>query len=184
MIDVFISHPTPCNKYQQSLLKLIDQKLEKYKLNPVNLGKKNWNYKKPMVPIKQLISGCKGAIIVGMERHHSFIGYEKETAAKKDDKKELVHKYSSTPWVHIEGGMAFQAGLPLLILKEKKLHPEGILDPNNSDSYIFEFEIEKNWKKLSPEMEKFIESWIEDIVKPDSSPSYQKKTPRRNTRRS
>ena len=60
--------------------------------------------------------------------------------------------------------MAYQAGLPLLILKEKKIHPEGILDPNNSDSYVFEFEIEKNWKKLSSEMEKIIESWIEEIT--------------------
>ena len=163
MIEVFISHPTPCNKYQTNFLKLIDEKLEKYGLTPVNLGKKNWNYKKPLLPIKKLISTCKGAIIIGLERHHSFIGYEKEMSTKKDDKKELIHKYSSTPWVHIEGGMAYQADLPLLILKESKIFPEGILDPNNSDSYIFEFQIEKNWKKLSPEMEKIIESWIDEI---------------------
>jgi hypothetical protein len=163
MTEVFISHPTPCNKQQASLLKLIDEKLEKHGLVPVNLGKKNWNYKKPLEPIKKIMSTCKGAIIVGLERHHSFIGYEKEAATKKSDKKELVHKYSTTPWVQIEGGMAYQAGLPLLILKEKKIHPEGILDPNNSDSYIFEFEIEKNYKKLSAEMERIIESWAEEI---------------------
>ena len=164
MIDVFISHPTPCNKYQESFLKLIDQKLEKHGFNPTNLGKNNWNFKKPLKPIKELISKCKGAIVVGLERHHSFIGYEKEKAASKDDVKELVHKYSSTPWIQIEAGMAYQAGLPLLILKEKKIYPEGILDANNTDSYVFDFDIEKNWKKLSNEMEKIIESWINEIT--------------------
>jgi len=163
MIEVFISHPTPCNKEQMGLLKLIDDKLEKHGLNPVNLGKKNWNYKKPLEPIKKLMSECKGAIIVGIERHHSFIGYEKEIATKKSDKIELIHKYTSTPWVQIEAGMAYQAGIPLLILKEKKIHPEGILDPNNSDSYVFEFEIEKNWKKLSLEMVMILESWIDEL---------------------
>ncbi len=163
MIDVFISHPTPFNKQQIGLLKLIDNKLESNGLNPVNLGKKNWNFKKPLEPIKKLMSGCKGAIVVGIERHHSLIGYEKEAATKKSDKTELIHKYSSTPWVQIEGGMAYQAGIPLLILKEKKIHPEGILDPNNSDSYVFEFEIEKNWKKLSVEMERIIENWIDEL---------------------
>lgn len=164
MIEVFISHPTPCNNHQTNLLKLIDEKLESIGLTPVNLGKKNWNYKKPLEPIKKLISVCKGALIVGLERHHSLIGYEKEIATDKSEKKELIHKFSSTPWVQIEGGMAYQAGLPLLILKEVKIYPEGILDPNNSDSYIFEFELEKNWRKLSPTMEKIIESWANDIV--------------------
>ncbi len=156
MIDVFISHPTPCNRYQKSLLLLIDKKLEKHDLTPVNLGKKNWNFKKPMEPIKNLMVTCKGAMIVGLERHHSFIGYENEIATNKNDKKELVHKFTSTPWVQIEGGMACQAGLPLLKLKEKKNHPVSILDPNTSDSYIFEFEKEKTtknchrrWIKLS-----------------------------------
>ncbi len=163
LTNVFISHPTPCNKQQIGLLKLIDNKLEKYGLNPVNLGKKNWNYKKPLEPIKKLMSECKGAIVVGIERHHSFIGYEKEVATKRSDKTELIHKYTSTPWIQIEAGMAYQAGIPLLVLKEKKIHPEGILDPNNSDSYIFEFEIEKNWKKLSSEMERIIESRVEEL---------------------
>jgi len=163
MTDVFISHPTPFNKNQTDFLKLIDEKLEKHHLNPTNLGKNNWNYQKPLKPIKELIIKCKGAIIIGLERHHSFIGYDKEGASNRNDKVELVHKYTSTPWIQIEAGMAYQAGIPLLVLKEKKVFAEGILDPNNSDSYIFEFELEKNCKKLSSPMEKIIESWIHEI---------------------
>ena len=60
--------------------------------------------------------------------------------------------------------MAYQAGLPLLILRESKLHPEGILDPNNSDYFVFDFVIEKQNKKLSNELEQFISSWIHNIT--------------------
>lgn len=42
--------------------------------------------------------------------------------------------------------MAYQAGLFLLILKEDKVYGEGILDPQISDSFVFEFEL-KNYKK-------------------------------------
>ena len=160
MINVFISHPTPYNKYQEEFLSLIQIMLKQYGLNPVNLGKNNWNYKSPLKPIREIMLTCKAAIIIGMERHHSFIGYEKEFAK---DSNELIHKFTSTPWIQIEAGMAYQADLPLLILKEKKVFAEGILDPQISDYYVFEFEIKKLYKKLSPELEEFILSWVNDI---------------------
>jgi len=160
MINVFISHPTPYNKFQSDFLILVQENLRKHGLNPVNLGKNNWNYKSPLKPIREIMLTCKAAIIIGMERHHSFIGYEKEFAK---DSNELIHKFTSTPWIQIEAGMAYQAGLPLLILKEKKVFAEGILDPQNSDYFVFEFDVNKLYKKLSPELEEFILSWAKDI---------------------
>lgn len=103
---------------------------------------------------------CVAAIIIGLERHHSFIGYEKEFSK---DSKEIIHKYSSSPWIQIEAGMAFQANLPLLILKEDKVYAEGILDPQISDSFIFEFELKKMQNKLSPELTEIILSWVKHI---------------------
>ncbi|MGG7035702.1 MAG: hypothetical protein ACI7YS_11005 [Flavobacterium sp.] len=162
MINVFISHPTPYNKYQEKFLALIELELENHDLNPTNLGKNNWSFKSPLKPIKDIMDTCVAAIVIGLERHHSFIGYEKEHSK---DSKELVHKYSSSPWIHIEAGMAFQANLPLLILKEDKVYAEGILDPQISDSFIFEFELKKLQKKLSPELVEIINSWVKHIKK-------------------
>lgn len=160
MINVFISHPTPFNEYQENFLTLIHDNLKRHGLNPVNLGKNNWSYKSPLKPIREIMLTCKAAIIIGLERHHSFIGYEKEFS---EDSRELIHKYTSTPWIQIEAGMAYQAELPLLILREKKVFAEGILDPITSDYYVFDFEIEKLCKKLSPELETIIQSWVNDI---------------------
>lgn len=160
IINVFISHPTPYNKYQKQFLNLIEIELKNNGLNPTNLGKNNWSFKSPMKPIKDIMDTCVAAIIIGLERHHSFIGYEKEFSK---DSKELIHKYSSSPWIQIEAGMAFQANLPLLILKEDKVYAEGILDPQISDSFIFEFELQKMQKKLSPELTEIILSWVKHI---------------------
>lgn len=157
MINVFISHPTPYNKYQEGFLSLIDLELKKHGLNPMNLGKNNWSFKSPLKPIKEIMDTCVAAIVIGLERHHSFIGYEKEFSKNA---KELIHKYSSSPWIQIEAGMAYQAGLPILILKEDKVYGEGILDPQISDSFVFEFDLKKLQKNISPELEQMISSWV------------------------
>lgn len=162
MINVFISHPTPSNDQQDSFLILLKELLAAEGLNPVNLGTSNYDFRKPLKPIKELIESCHGAIIVGLERHHSYIGYDNEQSVNK---KETLHKFTTSPWIHIEGGMAYQAGLPLIILKEEKVFSEGILDPNNSDSYIFEFILDKNIEKLSENIKKIIESWIKELNK-------------------
>ncbi|MFV5692910.1 hypothetical protein ACM55K_12860 [Flavobacterium sp. LT1R49] len=156
-INVFISHPTPYNKHQEIFLSLIESELKKHGLNPTNLGKNNWSFISPLKPIKEIMDTCVAAIVIGLERHHSFIGYEKEFSKGS---KELIHKYSSSPWIQIESGMAYQAGLPILILKEDKVYGEGILDPQISDSFVFEFELKKLQKKISPELEEIIRSWV------------------------
>ncbi|MGV3598249.1 MAG: hypothetical protein ACO1PI_10305 [Bacteroidota bacterium] len=156
MINVFVSHPTPFNKHQEGFLNLIHEELKKYDLNPTNLGKSNWSFKSPLQPIKELMGTCKAAVIIGMERHHSYIGYEKNS-------KEIIHKFTSTPWNHIEAGMAYQAGLPLLILKEHKIYPEGILDPLISEYFVFEFDEKKHYKLLPNEIIEGIKSWANFI---------------------
>lgn len=158
--NVFISHPTPHNKYQEVFLSLIKSELEKHELYPINLGMNNWSFKSPLQPIKNLIDTCVAAIIIGLERHHCYIGYEKEFTKNS---KEIIHKYTSSPWIQIEAGMAYQAGLPLLILKENKIYSEGIFDPQVSDSFVFDFELRKMQKELTPEIKEIILSWIKHI---------------------
>lgn len=111
MINVFISHPTPYNKYQECFLSLIKLELEKHELNPINLGKNNFNFRSPLKPIKEIMDTCVAAIVIGLERHHSLIGYEKEYS---ENSMEFIHRYTTSPWIQIEAGMAYQANLPIL----------------------------------------------------------------------
>lgn len=54
MIDIFISHPTPFNDDQKMFLNLLKRRLSNYGMNAVNLGINNWDYRKPLIPIKEL----------------------------------------------------------------------------------------------------------------------------------
>ncbi|MEN8858674.1 MAG: hypothetical protein ABF260_11520 [Flavobacteriaceae bacterium] len=162
MINVFISHPTPYNPQQENFLSLIKLELEKHQLNPINLGKNNFSFRSPLKPIKEIMDTCVAAIVIGLERQHSLIGYEKEYS---ENSKEYIHRYTTSPWIQIEAGMAYQANLPILILKEEKVYGEGILDPQISDSFVFEFEIKKIQKEVTPELQQLIVSWVNHIKK-------------------
>lgn len=161
MKKVFISHPTPFTKMQSQFLSLIENELNCHALIPVNLGKKNWSYKSPLNPIRELMSTCSAALIIGLERHHSYIGYDNETSTEK--RSELIHKITTSPWVHIEAGMAYQAGLPLLILKDKKVFAEGILDAQISEYKVFDFDLGRQSKQISSDLKGMIAKWASDV---------------------
>lgn len=161
MTNIFISHPSPFNQQQENFLSLLEAKFKANGLNPVNLGKANWNYTNPLKPIKKIMRDCKGAVIIGLERFHSYIGYEFENSEKAT---EFIHRRESTPWIHIEAGMAYQKGLPLLILREENVHPTGILDPLSSEYFIFKFDITAEQNKLSANLDAYIDSWVKDVI--------------------
>jgi hypothetical protein len=83
---------------------------------------------------------CQGAVIVGMERTHALIGYDRPGSERQQ---ESTHRRLATVWGHLEAGMAYQIGLPLLILREESLHIEGVLDPYVSGLRVFSFRLDE-----------------------------------------
>ncbi len=70
------------------------------------------------------------AIVVAFERKYVASGQEKRGANIPDeDSKTLTDVRLTTPWNHMEGAMAYGLGMPILILAENGLHPEGVLEP-------------------------------------------------------
>ena len=47
-----------------------------------------------------------------------------------------------TVWNQLEAAMAFQAGKPLLVLADERLHREGILDPTASATPVVWFSMD------------------------------------------
>ncbi len=150
-IKIFISHPTPYNKRQEKFLELISAYLAELGLEPTNLGINQWSNKNPMEPIKKMMKQCKGALIIGLERSHDYIGLFKNS-------EEYIHQYRSSPWIQIEAGMAYMAELPLLILKEDILMKEGILD-NISEYSVSEFNLKKCGNSLTKDVKSLILQW-------------------------
>jgi hypothetical protein len=156
-IKIFISHPTPHHKKQAKFLELVNEFLSELGLAPMNLGINQWSNKNPMEPIKKMMQQCKGALIIGLGRSHDFIGLFK-------DSDEYIHQHRSSPWIQIEAGMAYMAGLPMLILKEDIVLKEGILD-NISEYSVSEFNLKKCQNGLSEEIKSLILQWSQSIVR-------------------
>lgn len=160
-INVFISVGRPHKASQEKFLIKLERLLRKKGLCPMTLGRNSYNYKAPLAPVKLLMDKCNGAIIIGFERTHYLIGYDKQGSTEEQ---ELLHRYLSTPWNQIEAGMAFQKGIPILIMKEKHLADYGILDPKLSDYYVLNIVLEKENIEFSKELIGMLDQWTDEVL--------------------
>lgn len=87
----------------------------------------------PLAKIREELSLCDGAVIVAFERIYAKEGRERKTPKNSE---KLSNLKLTTVWNQVEAAMAYWLGLPLLIIREKGLRAEGLLE--QYDWYIHE----------------------------------------------
>lgn len=109
--------------------KVYEEKLvELFQNNSFELVKcTNRDLYNPLAPIHEILKDCIGCVILLLERYYIQSGFEKRGSSLE---KQLSEKALTTPWCHIEAGMAYTLGLPLLILREKTVYQDGVFDVN------------------------------------------------------
>ena len=67
----------------------------------------------------------------------------------------------TSPYCQIEPAMAFQLGLPVLVLREKGVIAEGVLEKGVLGTYMPEFSVEKNIDEYfnSNEFHSLLKKW-------------------------
>src|SRR3954452_1425225 len=128
-ISVFMSYPKPCFKKQQAFVQHVCDYLETRGLSPRTLGVTDYDMDAPLTAIRRLMLEANGLITVAFRRTY----VEKGTARLRSDIETLEQqsidgKWLTTPWPHIETAMGYQLGLPVLILREKGVLADGILE--------------------------------------------------------
>jgi hypothetical protein len=103
-----------------------------------------------------------GACILGMTRFHSFGGKYKEGSPEETS---VSDQLVPSVWCQIEGAMAYQMELPLLILKEDSLYVEGMFNPSIHEWMIVRIHPDDPNEITQNPMKGFIESWIEEVRK-------------------
>jgi hypothetical protein len=114
-----------------------------------------------MRAIREAMLLCNGAVIVGLARRFAPVTVDRFNSPKKVVQNRV---FTSTPWNHLEAGMAYQLDLPLLILKEKAILPEGILDQALSEYLVFEFDPKTQASGLSKELKETIAAWTREVI--------------------
>jgi hypothetical protein len=131
-IPVFVSCPTMLSDEQARVRKTILAQLKRYKLDPRALGRSDYPTDAPLREVLAIAKHCSGAVILGFEQFRSTRGVVKpETAAESPQK---GARSFPSEWNHLEGGILFGLGIPLLIFREGPIRG-GIFDDGVTDVF-------------------------------------------------
>ena len=170
-ISVFLSYPKPCFGKQEAFIQRINAYLTQRGIAPRTLGVTDYDMYAPLKAIRRLMLESNGLITVAFRRTY----VEKGTARFRTDIQKLQEvpidgRWLTTPWAHIEPAMAYQLGLPILILREQGVLDDGILERGVVGLYMPEFDMERpldeyftsaEWNGVIGKWEGYVRSVVE-----------------------
>lgn len=146
LIPVFLSYPKPFTKSQADFVNRVCEYLEKRGFIGRTLGVTDYDMEEPLTAIRRLMLDCNGLVTIAFRRSYITSGVGKPASDVGETEYSLSGKWLTSPYCHIEPAMAFQVGLPILILREEGVIADGILEKGVSGTYLPEFSITGNWE--------------------------------------
>lgn len=144
-MQVFLSYPKEINQNQEEFITLIKKHFHLHNMSTITVGVDSYNMDAPLSTIRQKISDCSGMITIALKRLYvekGIMNYESSVVDRTE--KSITLQWFTSPFCHIEAAMAYQMGKPILIMRERDVFIEGILDPSNTGIYMPEFNLEKD----------------------------------------
>ncbi|WP_158808577.1 hypothetical protein [Beijerinckia sp. L45] len=132
-IPVFVSCPTSLSKPQEAQRAIILAMLDTLNLEPRALGRSDYPAELPLREVLVIARHCAGGVILGFNQLTVTAGtWKPDTKAAK-----LVSGLTRLPtaWNHLEAGILFSLGRPLLVFKEPDISG-GIFDLGTADVFV------------------------------------------------
>jgi hypothetical protein len=154
---VFVSVGTPGNESQRVFRDAMVRSIDHVGLEPRLLTKRDWDYKNPLRGLRRAMSDCSGAIVIAYARYHFPNGEE----IRIDGVRSLTDVMFPTSWNQIEAAMAYERGLPLLVVAQSGLHADAVFEGTH--------DIRPFWTGLKPEVCEsdgfigYLRSWKADV---------------------
>jgi len=132
-IGIFVSCPTLFNAQQEASRQIILEQLNRFGLEERRLGASDYPTELPLREVYVLMKHCSGGLVLGFEQLHIESGTWKRGTPKQRpaQRDELI----PSAWNHLEAGVMFALGLPLLVFKEDAV-TGGIFDYGVSEAFI------------------------------------------------
>ena len=161
-IPVFLSYPKPHWVRQEAFIARLETYLRGRGLEPRTLGVTDYDMDAPLKAIRRLMLESNGLITVAFRR--TFIA---EGLCRPEAELPGMHELAirglwlTSPYCQIEPAMAYQLGLPTLILREHGVVQEGLLEKGVVGTYMPEFTLDDNGAHYldSPEWNDLIGKW-------------------------
>jgi hypothetical protein len=136
-IPVFVSCPTALNSAQEGARTVLIQLLDELNLEPRALGRSDYPSDLPLREVLLIARHCAGGLILGFEQFQATSGTWKrgvEGGERHFSSSDAAVSFP-TPWNHLEAGILFGLGLPLLIFRESTISG-GVFDNGVTDVFI------------------------------------------------
>ncbi|WP_188664750.1 hypothetical protein [Terasakiella brassicae] len=161
-VPVFLSYPKPHQKAQNQFIQKLKKKLKNLGLEPMTLGDSDYDMEAPLVGIRRLMNQSCGLINVSFKRSKIHSGtFKCDADINNNDAQPIKDIWLSSPYSQIEPAMAFQLGLPVLIIREKDVLADGVLEKGVLGIYMPEVDLSKDMKEYfkSKEWQQLINQW-------------------------
>lgn len=131
-IPVFVSSPTLLSDSQRSVRQSIFSVLGNLNLEPRALGQSDYPTDLPLREVYVIAKHCAGGVILGFSQFFTSEGVSKPGTAKE---KKIANVSYPSPWNHLEAGVLFSLGLPLLVFREEGI-VGGVFDDGVTDVFV------------------------------------------------
>jgi HEPN domain-containing protein len=160
LIPVFFSSINPHTIEQALFIDAFLEKITEMGIKPVRCIFNTYDQKDPVGKVSRVIKECRGIIVLGLERTHSYFMREKERSEKE---KEFTHVKYTSGWLHLEAGIAAAYNLEVFVICEKDIFGEGVFDRSWFSYPINEIEnLDIKDKKLL-EFFNHLQEWIKSV---------------------
>lgn len=136
-----MSYPQPHFNVQMIFIDKVKQALNDLGLEPRTLGDSDYDYDAPLTAIRRLMLESNGLMTIAFKRTLITSGEYKANSDIGCISDRIKDKWLTSPYCQIEPAMAFQIGLPVLVLREKDVVADGILEKGVLGTYMPEFDL-------------------------------------------
>jgi len=133
-----VSCPTSLNSQQEASRGQLTRLLDELNLEPRALGRSDYPSELPLREVLVIARHCAGGLVLGFEQFQATRGVWKRGLGARGGERRMkpAERVSfPTPWNHLEAGILFGLGLPLLIFRESTI-TGGIFDIGVTDVFI------------------------------------------------
>lgn len=170
--SIFLSYPKPFNLQQETFVNDLTAYLLDRGLEPRTLGVTDYDVDAPLKAIRRLMLESNGLITIAFRRTLVKSAEAKPGTASAYP---ITDQWLTSPYSHIEPAMAFQIGLPILILRESGVIADGILEKGVVGTYMPEFDLSNpassylkstEWGQIIRKWEGYVASMVESKGNP------------------
>lgn len=158
-IPVFVSAPSSDNlsPEQEQSAAIIYKLVARYKLEWRALGRSDYPNDLPLKEVLRMVKHCSGGIILGFEQFRANTGESKRGSPNSKVINSAVS--FSTPWNHLEAGILFSSGLPMMIFREPGISG-GVFDVGTSEVFIHQMPTPTMSAQALDDLDSVFQNWV------------------------